>query len=143
VVAEEVRELAVQAASAARDINDLTSSGQVKGERSRQILADLASGMAGAAAFVQELAATSAQQALDVADIEQSMKHVDELTQRNAAAAEEFAATSEELSAQASSLEELVGQFRVSVARQPSVASAPIFAAPKRAAGRRLATAKA
>ena len=82
VVAEEVRELAVQAASAARDITDLTSSGQAKGERSRQILVDLAAGMAGAAAFVQELAATSAQQAVDVTEIEQSMKHVDDLTQR-------------------------------------------------------------
>ena len=135
VVAEEVRELAVQAASAARDITDLTSSGQAKGERSRQILADLAAGMAGAAAFVQELAATSAQQAADVSEIEQSMKHVDDLTQRNAASAEEFAATSEELSAQASSLEELVGQFRVSDVRRAVPDDTGSLTPPRHAAG--------
>jgi methyl-accepting chemotaxis protein len=118
VVADEVRSLAVQAATAATEITRLTSSSQQKGERSKQILADLAPSMAGAAAFVQELAATSAQQAVDLGEVEQSMKRVDELTQRNAASAQEFAATAEELSAQASTLEELVGQFRVGVARE-------------------------
>lgn len=119
VVADEVRNLAVQASSAASDITRLTAESQKKGERSKQILADLAPGMSGAAAFVQELAATSAHQAVDLAEVEQSMKRVDELTQRNAASAEEFAATAQELSAQASTLEELVGQFRVSSSRQP------------------------
>lgn len=117
VVADEVRNLAVQAASAASDVSRLTASSQLKGERSKQILADLAPGMAGAAAFVQELAGTSAQQAVDLTEIELSMRRVDELTQRNAASAQEFAATAQELSAQASTLEELVGQFRVSSAR--------------------------
>ncbi|MEP6733019.1 MAG: methyl-accepting chemotaxis protein [bacterium] len=119
VVANEVRTLASQAATAASDISDLTASSQERGERSKQILANLAPGMAGAAAFVKELATTSAEQALDLNEIEQSMKRVDELTQRNAAAAEEFAATSQELSAQATTLEELVGQFRITDTRQP------------------------
>ncbi len=120
VVADEVRTLAAEAATAATDITRLTANSQLKGERSKQILAALAPSMAGAAAFVQELAATSAQQAADLADVEQSMRRVDELTQRNAASAEEFAATAQELSAQASTLEELVGQFRVSSSRQGS-----------------------
>ena len=80
---------------------------------------------AGAAAFVQELAATSAQQALDVADIEQSMKHVDELTQRNAAAAEEFvhpfvARITERSAESRKDVEELVNaQVAVQLARLP------------------------
>ncbi|MDB4879680.1 MAG: methyl-accepting chemotaxis sensory transducer [Gemmatimonadetes bacterium] len=113
VVAEEVRKLASEAAGAASDISRLTATSQERGERSRSILAALGPGIAGTAALVQELAATSAEQARSLAEVELSMKRVEEVTQRNAATAEELAATSQELSAQASSLESLVGQFTV------------------------------
>lgn len=123
VVAEEVRKLASEAATAASDISRLTANSQSKGERSREILAALGPGIAGTAALVQELAATSAEQAASLAEVEQSMKRVDEVTQRNAATAEEFAATAQELSAQAASLEEMVGQFRTVSSRSAVPAS--------------------
>jgi methyl-accepting chemotaxis protein len=109
VVAEEVRKLAADAASAAYDIGQLTSASQQKGERSREILAALGPAMAGTASLVQELAAASVEQAAGLAEVERAMSRVEEVTQRNAATAEEFAATAQELSAQATSLEELVG----------------------------------
>jgi methyl-accepting chemotaxis protein len=115
VVADEVRKLALAAAEAAAEISRITTSSQQKGERSRQILAALGPGIAGTAALVQELAASSAEQARGLGEVEQSMKRVDEVTQRNAATAQEFAATAQELSAQASRLEALVGQFRIAV----------------------------
>ena len=51
------------------------------------------------------------------------MKVVDAVTQKNAAAAHEFAATAEELSAQAARLEELVGQFRLGGEAEDGVAA--------------------
>ena len=113
VVAEEIRKLAQAAAEAAADISRITTGSQQKGARSQQILAALVPGIAGTAALVQELAATSAEQAASLTEVEQSMKLVDAVTQRNAAAAHEFAATAEQLSAQATRLEEVVGQFRL------------------------------
>jgi len=131
VVAEEVRNLAAEAATAASDISRFTANGQQRGERSREILAALGPGIAGTAALVQELAATTAEQAASLAEVEQSMKRVDEVTQRNAATAEEFAATAQELSAQAASLEEMVGQFRTDTSHSMSIpASRATYSAP-------------
>ena len=42
-----------------------------------------------------------------------AMLHVDQVTQRNASAAEELASTAEEMSAQAEALSQLVSFFRV------------------------------
>lgn len=113
VVADEVRKLANEAAAAANDISAITVASQKKGRKSREILATIAPGIAGMAALVQELAATSTDQAHGLTEIAQSMKRVDEVTQRNAASAAEFAAASEELSEHAARLEKLVGQFRL------------------------------
>jgi methyl-accepting chemotaxis protein len=125
VVAEEVRKLAAEAADAASDISALTANSQRRGEQSRAILTALGPGIAATAALVQELAATSAEQAESLTLVEQSMRRVDEVTQRNAATAEEFAATSQELSAQASRLEEMVGQFRLETGRGGPAVTAP------------------
>ena len=127
VVAEEVRKLAAEASAAASDISALTANSQQRGEQSRAILTALGPGIAATAALVQELAATSAEQAASLTLVEQSMRRVDEVTQRNAATAEEFAATSQELSAQATRLEEMVGQFRLGTAPGgPPVVGRPV-----------------
>jgi methyl-accepting chemotaxis protein len=120
VVADEVRQLAHDAAVAASDINRLTFDSQRKGERSREILGALGPSIAGTAALVQELAATSADQATSLTAVEKAMTRVDDVTRRNAATAEELAATAQELSDQASRLEELVGQFRIGAESVPA-----------------------
>jgi methyl-accepting chemotaxis protein len=51
---------------------------------------------------------------------------VDEVTQRNASAAEELSSTSEELAAQAASLRDTVAFFRVAEALVPVAAPAPV-----------------
>ncbi|MDB4884600.1 MAG: methyl-accepting chemotaxis sensory transducer [Gemmatimonadetes bacterium] len=129
VVAEEVRKLASEAASAAADISSLTSSSQQLGERSREILGALGPSIAGTAALIRELATASAEQALGLGEVELAIGRVDEVTQRNAATAEEFAATSQELSAQAARLEELVGQFRIGHGQGPAT-TPPDFGVP-------------
>ena len=113
VVAEEVRQLASEAATAAKYISRATTESRSGGERSAEILANLAPNIASTAALVQELAAASTEQAASVTDVERSMMRVDDVTRRNAATAEEFASTAEELSAQAKRVEELVRQFQL------------------------------
>jgi len=113
VVANEVQTLAADARAAAGDISRVTRESRMKGERSREILRALVQGIEGTTQLVEELAATSSEQAQSLARVEASMSNVDEVTNRNAASAEEFAATAEELSTQALRLRELIGQFRI------------------------------
>ena len=65
------------------------------------------------AELVQEVAAASREQSSGVLEINRAMGQVDQVTQRNASAAEELASTAEELAAQAESLQDLVAHFRV------------------------------
>jgi methyl-accepting chemotaxis protein len=65
------------------------------------------------AELVRDVAASAAQQADGVRSVSQALDQVDDVTQRNAAAAEELAAMAQEMSAQADSLERLVGFFRL------------------------------
>ena len=113
VVAEEVRKLAAQCATAAQEISRLSVDSEQKIEQSREILRALAPSIAGTAKLVQELAGASATQAQGLTEVEEAMTIANDSTRRNAASAEEFAATAEELSAQAERLEALVGRFQL------------------------------
>jgi methyl-accepting chemotaxis protein len=113
VVAEEVRKLANDAQTTAKEIGRLSAESQAKSERSQQILGGLATSINGTAALVQEMAAASSAQASGLTDVEAAMARVDETTRSNAGMAEEFAATSQELTAQAERLDILVRRFRV------------------------------
>ena len=122
VVAEEVRKLANEAQSTAKEIGRLSAESQAKSERSQQILDGLATSINGTAALVQEMAAASSAQASGLTEVEAAMARVDETTRSNAGMAQEFAATSEELTAQAERLDTLVRRFRVdaSTASRPA-----------------------
>jgi methyl-accepting chemotaxis protein len=113
VVAEEVRKLAAQCATAAQEISRLSVDSEQKIEQSREILRALAPSIAGTAKLVQELAGASASQARGLSEVEEAMTVANDSTRRNAASAEEFAATAEELAAQAERLEALVGRFQL------------------------------
>ena len=113
VVAEEVRKLANEAQVTAKEIGRLSAESQGKSERSQQILGGLATSISGTAALVQELAEASGVQASGLTDVEAAMARVDEVTRANASMAEQFAATAEELTAQAERLDLLVRRFRV------------------------------
>jgi methyl-accepting chemotaxis protein len=113
VVAEEVRKLAAQCATAAQEISRLSVDSEQKIEQSREILRALAPSIAGTAKLVQELAGASATQAQGLSEVEEAMTVANDSTRRNAASAEEFAATAEELAAQAERLEALVGRFQL------------------------------
>jgi methyl-accepting chemotaxis protein len=137
VVATEVRKLAERSQTAAKEIGDLATSSVKVAERSGQLLKDLVPGIRKTAELVQEVAAASREQSAGVAQINDAMTKVDQVTQRNASASEELASTAEEMAAQAEALQELVAFFRVTgveqapkrrPARAPATGAAPVHA---------------
>ncbi len=112
VVAAEVRKLAEGAQQAAKEIGGLAGSSLSAAERSGEMLARLVPTIQKTAALVQEVAAASREQTAGVAQINRAMSAVDQVTQRNASAAEELAATAEQMANRAGALSELVAFFR-------------------------------
>ena len=113
VVATEVRKLAERSQVAATEINKLAANSVSIAKESGQRLAELVPAIRRTGELVQEVAAASREQAIGVGQINKAMAQVDDVTQRNASAAEELASTAEELSAQAESLQQLVTVFRL------------------------------
>jgi methyl-accepting chemotaxis protein len=113
VVAAEVRKLAERSQTAAKEIRGLASSTVRVAEKSSGVINQLVPSIRKAADLVHEVAAASNEQAVGVAQMNKAMGRVDELTQRNATAAEEVASTSEELASQAESLQHLIAFFRL------------------------------
>jgi methyl-accepting chemotaxis protein len=131
VVASEVRKLSEGAQKAAREIGELTGTSLAVAEKSGQMIERLVPTIQKTAALVQEVAAASREQKEGVAQISRAMSAVDQVTQRNASAAEELAATADQVAIQAEALQKLVAFFRVHAGGEalPRPAGAPTAAA--------------
>jgi methyl-accepting chemotaxis protein len=137
VVASEVRKLSEGAQKAAREIGELSGSSLAVAERSGEMIVRLVPTIQKTAALVQEVAAASREQKEGVAQISRAMSAVDQVTQRNASAAEELAATADQVAIQAESLQKLVAFFRTGEHRGAGPRPSPAAALPpaSRAAG--------
>jgi methyl-accepting chemotaxis protein len=113
VVATEVRKLAERAQKAAKEIGSLAGSSVKVAERSGELIVGLVPAIRKTADLVQEVAAASAEQSAGVAQVSKAMGVVDQVTQRNASAAEELSSTAEEMASQAEALQQLVAYFSV------------------------------
>ncbi len=118
VVADEVRNLAQRSAQAARDTTELIEStieNISKGSDiakelndSFQVIQDGSSKVAG---LINEITAATNEQAQGVDQVNTAVAQMDKVTQQNAASAEESASASVQLTAQADSLNGMVGQL--------------------------------
>ncbi|NLW85089.1 MAG: hypothetical protein GXY41_11910 [Phycisphaerae bacterium] len=118
VVAEEVRNLAMRSAEAAKNTanmieesvkiakNGVTISNEVSSS-----LEGIVAGIAKTTDLVGEIAAASAEQAQGIDLVNTAVAHMDKVTQQNAANAEQSASASEELNAQAESMNAIVEEL--------------------------------
>ncbi len=111
VVAAEVRKLAERSQAAAKEIGELAARSVGVAEHSGRLVAELLAASARTAERVREVSATSQEQAAGVGQLSRAMSVVDQVTQRNASAAEELSATAEELASHADALRERVAFF--------------------------------
>jgi methyl-accepting chemotaxis protein len=114
-VATEVRRLAERSREAAKEIGEVAGSSVAVAERSAALLDELIPAIRRTADLVQEVAAASAEQALGVNEIGRALGTVDHVTQRSAAAAEELAATAEDMALQAESLRRHIAYFQIGI----------------------------
>jgi len=146
VVAEEVRNLAIKSAEAAKNTAALIESSVVHAQRGVTLNAEvfarltaIDSDMHGVFTVVEEIAAAGQQQRDGVIQINTAVDQLNGVTQQVAANAEESASASEELAGQATTLTSLVGTFTLSAwdARVGGVGTGGAAARTRRAAGRR------
>jgi len=119
VVAAEVRKLAERSQEAAKEIGDLAGHSVSTAERAGKLLDEIVPSIQKTSELVQEIAAASQEQSQSVTQIGGAMGQLSKATQQNASASEQLAATSEELSGQASTLQEAVAFFRLEPAAAP------------------------
>ena len=139
VVAEEVRNLAQRSAEAARDTAAMIE-GSVKNadngvqvtERVTEALKQTVESSQKVSQLISEIAAASQEQAQGIDQINTAVGQMDQVTQTNAANAEESASASEELSAQAEELNNIVSELMALVGGAGSGAAASGGAYPAR-----------
>jgi methyl-accepting chemotaxis protein len=134
VVAEEVRNLALRSAEAARTTAGLieesvrnTAAGAQLTQQVVTQLDEIDRGATRVSGVVAEIAAASDQQKEGVAQISQAVDHINGVTQQAAANAEESASAAEELAAQAAVMKNLVEQFTLAggSTRRPAAPARP------------------
>ena len=113
VVAAEVRKLAERSQVAAGEIGTLSGSSVDVAENAGAMLSKLVPDIQRTSELVQEITASSKEQAEGADQINSSIQQLNKVIQQNAGAAEEMASTAQELSSQAEQLLETVGFFTV------------------------------
>ncbi len=136
VVAEEVRNLAQRSAEAAKDTAAMieesvknADNGVAISKEVGETLGKIADGSRKVNSLVGEIAAASGEQAQGIEQISTAVGQMDQVTQTNAANAEESASAAEELSSQAEELTNMVGQLQALVGGA-GTANSPVATTP-------------
>ncbi len=113
VVASEVRKLAERSQAAALEISTLSSQTLTASQDAGDMLDGLLPDIKRTAELVSEISAACREQSVGIEQINQAIQQLDQVTQSNAGAANEMAATSDQLSQEAMRLEERAGFFKL------------------------------
>jgi methyl-accepting chemotaxis protein len=120
VVADEVRKLAERSNQAAREISSLIKESTQRVEEGAQLstqtgesLKQIIKAAEETAAKIADIATATMEQAANAQEVSRAIQGVSAVTEQAAAGSEQMASSSEELGAQAATLRDLVGQFRV------------------------------
>ncbi len=113
VVANEVKKLAERSRNAATEINDVSSSCVEQAEISGRLLNELTPRIREAFEMLKEISLTSKEQNNGADQVNIAMQELNKIVQQNAAAAEELASNSTELSHHADKLKSTVAYFKV------------------------------
>jgi methyl-accepting chemotaxis protein len=118
VVAEEVRNLAMRSAEAAKDTNSLIEGSQKNAdegvkvaEELKEILNNVTDGVKKVTNLLGEVTAASDEQAQGIEQLNTAVAQMDQVTQQNASNAEESSSASEELAAQAQEMKRYVDEL--------------------------------
>jgi methyl-accepting chemotaxis protein len=120
VVAEEVRNLAMRSAEAAKNTTDMIEASVKNADEGVRITEEVGKALEKTVAssskvsdLIAEIAAASNEQAQGIEQINTGVAQMNQVTQQNAANAEESASAAEELSSQAAELAKMVGAFKL------------------------------
>ncbi|KQY08710.1 hypothetical protein ASD28_29410 [Massilia sp. Root133] len=139
VVAAEVRALAQRSGAAAKEIKDLidastqrVADGATLAGQAGQTMRDIVDSIGRVTGIMNEIVASSREQASGIGQVNQAIVQMDGVTQQNAALVEESAAATRAMHEQAQALAGLVEVFRVQAKAQP--APRPALPSARRAA---------
>lgn len=113
MVASEVRKLAERSQVAAKEISNLAISSVGIAEKTGELIEGIVPNIKKTADLVQEIFAASSEQSAGAQQINKGMALLDSITQANATASEELAATAEELTGQATQLKDIMEYFKI------------------------------
>ncbi|EGW19660.1 methyl-accepting chemotaxis protein [Methylobacter tundripaludum] len=113
VVAAEVRKLAENSRITAQEINSLAKNSVKIAEDAGILLEKMVPNIQKTADLVEEITASSEEQAQGIGQISDAVGQLDKAAQQNASGSEQLAATAEELSGQAMQLQQVMAFFKV------------------------------
>jgi methyl-accepting chemotaxis protein-1 (serine sensor receptor) len=139
VVASEVRNLAQRSAGAAKEIKALigdsvekVDTGSKLVDEAGKTMDEIVASVKHVADIMNEISAASDEQSAGIAQVNQAITQMDEMTQRNAALVEQAAAAADSMQTQATALAQAVAVFTLGHGFQAAVLAIPVTTARQR-----------